>query len=482
MKYFLCALALSLGVAYAENVTPNMLNQTHDGASIQGGTYFNTAGSETKFINSAGTGITLDPGKTVRGVEAANGMYTGNGGAIHIQAPDQVVRLNGNIDVRGFLPNGSTGSIGDGGKVTIDASYLFQNGNIYAGGFNGGNVQFNVGGMTMASGSRIDASGNGVTYFNDDPNYPYPHPVNFGLGGKVTINSTGDVTISKDALIKTHGAYFSTAPDLSQPSSLTPNISIVGRAVNMDGVLYAADTTKSSDGHISLVSTGIDGDINIGKDAILQSGGGVITVDSQRDINQDGAILNTGGTRFVAFDPNVDNMTLGSVWGANGGKVNLIALGAIKNSGRIQADGGTSIDGAPFGMDLLDRTTMPYTLIKAPGFSGGDGGTIVLNAPNIENTGVIRAIGSSIAPSQDPGVRVSSAGGSGGSVNFSSNPTGDGVVAVFQGAGANTDTLKMFSSVFPQFESIKPGTLGTITAPDPVNSTNQLFGVWKKAP
>src|SRR4051794_22149028 len=104
-----------------------MLNQTHDGASIQGGTYFNSVHGETKFINSAGTGITLEAGQNIRGVEA-NGLYTGNGGNIHIQAPDQVVRLNGNIDVRGFFPawkysGNFSGPGGNGGKVTVDAAY-----------------------------------------------------------------------------------------------------------------------------------------------------------------------------------------------------------------------------------------------------------------------------------------------------------------------------------------------------------------------
>ena len=94
MKYIICVLALSLGVAQAAEIPANLVNQTYNGSTIQGGTYFNTTGAETKFTNTAGTGITLNAGQNIRGVEgtpatfgldASPAGYTGNGGNIHIQ-------------------------------------------------------------------------------------------------------------------------------------------------------------------------------------------------------------------------------------------------------------------------------------------------------------------------------------------------------------------------------------------------------------
>ena len=54
-------------------------------------------------------------------------------------------------------------------------------------------------------------------------------------------------------------------------------------------------------------------------------------------------------------------------------------------------------------------------------------------------------------------------GGNGGSITFiNANPSGTGPVATFGGIGNGN------------------GALGTITALDPVHSTNILLGVWKK--
>jgi hypothetical protein len=490
LRYLLCALAFSFGVASAE-ITPNMLNTVNDGASIKGGTYFNTAGHDTLFTNSAKTGITLDAGQNIRGAEAFNGAVTGNGGNIHIQAPDQVVRLNGNIDVRGFLPknapgipgymlpgssfNGeynNPGPGGNGGNVTIDAAYLFQNGNIYAGGYNGGHVQFNVGNMTMGPTSRIDATGGSWQWSPADDNSQMY--TSHGNGGTVNVHSNGDVSISKGAYITTAGE-----PNYDNTSAISNNIAIVGNAVNMDGVLYAG-RAQYGGGKISLVANGPSGDVNISKGAILQTEGGAITISSQHDINQSGLILATGPSTSILNSG--DGFMAGGGLGQPGGAVTLTSSNVINNTGRIQSDGGNSGGGYPLGADILDKSTIPYTGIQPPGFAGGNGGVITVTAPSISNTGVIRAMGGAgvMQMHSDPAVVSGNAifsgnaGGNGGQVNFSSNPTGNGNVATFQGQGASTDYLKLFGASAP--------TIGTITAPNPAASTNTLIGVWKKNP
>lgn len=439
----LVILASSLSVIPAHAALP--VNTVNDGATIHGGTYFNTAGSETVFKNSAGTGIHLEAGQNIRGAEAFNNAVTGNGGAIHIQAPDQVVRLDGNIDVRGFLPSGTQGNMGDGGKVTVDAAYLFQNGNIYAGGLNGGSVQMNVGGMTMGSTSRIDATGQ--NFLNQSF-----RPVS-GVGGNISINSTGDVSINKGAFITTNG----TTNGLSQAQSeiiYGNNIVIIGNGVNMDGTLYAGNIAPldgSGRGTISVSSTGSDADVNIGKGAILQSASGVISIISQRDIKQNGLVLNNG-TGY--FNVNSDDTPFSpGVQGFSGGIISLTAANIVNNTGRIQADGHDSSGGYVSGTGF------------GPGFSGGNGGAITVTATAVSNTGVMRAMGgnTSLFPGNTPDEL--GAGGKGGNISFvGSTPQGNGIAVTFGGQGSTI------------------GALGTVTAPDPAASTNTLIGIWKKKP
>lgn len=352
MKKLLFALALSCGVSYADIPSGAMVNHTYDGGVIQGGNYYNTKGSETVFINTAGTGITLNAGQTIHGYEAQGTSYTGNGGAIHIQAPDQVVRLNGNIDVRGLSSGPGSGTGGNGGNVTIDAAYLFQNGNILATGANGGNVQMNVGGMTMTG--SIDARG-GVYA-------PTPmNPGQSGYGGNVTINST--------AAVETHGSIMTNGLNglaNSNPQSMTPysdNIVIVGHGVNMGSTLWAGNG-----GAITVSSTGNDADVSINQGAIAQADGGAITVSSQRDINQNGTLLTNSNTST----PSV---------------ISLTASNAINNTGRLQADG-ISLGG---NINLAANSISNTGVIRSIGTSKG--GDITFTGANPTGSGVVVTMG-----------------------------------------------------------------------------------------
>jgi hypothetical protein len=122
----------------------------------------------------------------------------------------------------------------------------------------------------------------------------------------------------------------------------------------------------------------------------------------------------------------------------DGGNVSLKAGGTINNTGRIQADGGKS---AKF-MHLDPLKT-----------EGGKAGDITLTAQHIINSGVIRGIG---------GASDIGKGGNGSNVTLSANPEGNGVIVTFGGTGTPN------------------GSLGTITSPNPSQSTNTLIGVWKK--
>ena len=348
----------------------------------------------------------------------------------------------------------SAGVILNGGKVTIDAAYLFQNGNIYASGMRGGNVTMNVGGMTMGSNSYIDARSTQA-----DMHMP---------GGSVAINSTGQVNIQKGAKIDVSGATFERNPVTGQgyiPGNFS-NILISGNAVNMDGVLianqartiysdYQRPTSWQKDlgGGIRLVAT--NGDVTIGPDAIIQAdavenndNGRTIVVTASNDINQNGLVLSQGGdgTKVLGvYDFTVYPMPL---WGGKGGTISFNAGHDINQTGRMVTDGGKA----------------------GAGYWGSDAGNMTFTATNkILNNGVIRSMGGNAntetATTSFAGLFNPDDfhGGAGGNISFvNANPSGTGVVVTYGGQGTPN------------------GALGTITAPNPASSTNTLIGIWKK--
>ena len=119
--------------------------------------------------------------------------------------------------------------LGNGGKVFIDSGYLFQNGNIFANGVNGGLVQANIGAMTLGAGAQIQAKGS------------------TGAGGTVAINSAGPVDLRRGSVIDTSGKVL---------GSLDGNlINIEGSLINNEGILRA-DGVSSRGGSIRLVASG----------------------------------------------------------------------------------------------------------------------------------------------------------------------------------------------------------------------------------
>lgn len=465
LPVFPVAFALSLSWASLNGYAALPTNTVNEGQIIHGGTYANTANDLTTFKNSQGTGLWLQSGSTIRGVEVnSQGALTNNGGHIYLDAPNQVVRLDGNVDVRGVQDSNGLFQ-GNGGRVIVDAAYLYQTGNIYASGTNGGMVQINVGSMTMGPTAHILALG-----YN-------------GQGGVVSVNSSGSADLQQGSVINTSGKVTGNYE--------TNVISVEGSLVNMQGNLIA-DGIQSRGGIIRLVSTGqtdltqtdrtiqaaatngifsttessaiqnqlaslktqLEGSINIGPVSTNTSGiNGVIETqgasgnfapntlgNDQADPTARGA--GDGGTIIVTAQNAVHN----SGWlladagnstannkGGNGGTVSLNAGSSINNSGRLEADGGH-------------------------GASGGDGGLIALSYPTMANPGVIRASGSQ---------GTDGSGGNGGLTVFNSlnNPTGSGVVTNFAGLSSTASNH---------------GQSGSIVIPNALTATNTLVGIWRK--
>lgn len=475
------ALSLSLVILTGPSYSQVPINSVNDGKIIQGGTYANTPDGLTTFKNTSGGGLWLQKGSNLRGVESnSSGTLTGNGGSFHFYAPGQAVRLDGNIDVRG-LQNGSGAYLGNGGKVFVDSAYLYQSGNIYANGINGGLVQFNVGSATLADTARIEAKGSS------------------GQSGIVAINASGSVDLQRQTVIDTSGKVAGT---------IDRNvINIEGGLLNVEGTLQA-NGVQSRGGMIRLVSTGqtnltqsqeaiqhaaqqqvftsneadtlntrlttlksnYDGDIRIAsagpssRQAIITvqgiagsngaegndsadpdaraGDGGTIIMAAQNRILNGGWILADGAAGLGTTNGSHNN-------GGNGGTISLNARSEIITSGRITANGGAG-----------GTSTSAST-----GGKGGDAGLIAFSYKDgLSNTNSIIAAGGRGGQGNDS----PAAGGTGGLIVFSStsNPAGNGQVITYGGAGGSA------GSTF--------GPLGIVVAPNPVSSSNTLIGIWRK--
>lgn len=346
--------ALSLSIATTMMFTgayagPGDVNSVNDGQNVQGGTYYNTAGDKTTFINSGGGGLWIKSGTNVRGLEVSDpanaaGSLTGNGGHLHFYAPSSVVRVDGNINVSGLAGSGYTTA--NGGRVTVDAAFYYQNGNISAFGNNGGVVQFNVGSALIGPDAQIDVRG-----------------LN-GAGGQLNIQATDAVSFQSDGsrvpIINTSGQVI---------GSFDSNIiNIEGALVNLDGTILAngltVDTVQSNGGTVRLIASG--GSSN-GVNTLIASSD--ITSAEAPDIinhlndltaNNDGDVITSGSisTKGSTGPDNID--------GGKGGTVYMQASDDIYQNATIIANGGRGGYGR--------NGSNPGT--------GGAGGTVLLNATN----------------------------------------------------------------------------------------------------
>jgi|GEM_PF-865039 len=471
-------LGLLIGTTVITNpaIAATPVDSIQDGPVVNGGTYYNTFLGKTTFTNSSGGGLWLKAGTNIRGLEINNGQLTNNGGTFHFYAPNNVVRLDGKINVSGLV-NGSGAYLGNGGKVFVDSGYLFQNGNIFANGLNGGLVQVNVAGMTVGSGARIDAKGFG------------------GNGGAVLFASNGPVDIRRNAVITTSGKVASMVD--------TNVIVITGSLVNQEGVLNANGVSlggSSRGGTIQLTASGqsdftgmkealtaatgapgshaispqerafllqrndalihnFDGDVRVGRtnngstpvvtangtggtadpindhttgSSIPRAGdGGTIVISAVRDILHEGQMQANGATGKSATTP---------VAGGYGGTLTWLARRNINNSGAIQVDGSNGGDGP-----------------QAQNAAGGNGGLAAFSYGNVmQNSGSVAVIGGRGGGGHN--IVQDGAGGNGGLIVLSGNqnPVGNGFLIANGGLRGN---LKNFDF---------GGVPGTIVVPNPL--------------
>lgn len=355
---------------------PGDTNSTNYGENVAGGTYFNTAGNRTTFTNNGN--MIVGAGSTVRGLEVNNsGDLTGNGGHLHFDAQGGVLRVDGTIDASAAL--GANGAyLGNGGKVTIDAGALVQNGNIFASGLNGGVIVTNVGQLTVGPNARIEALATGVN----------------ALPGQVNLNSTGQVTIPNGAVIDASGNYI---------GGYNANvIQISGSIVNLDGVVMANGLGAGSNGgtvgiygseiavgsNAKVTANGADGDSGI--DA---GNGGTVAVVATNRVSNAGRISANGGNGFNGYSP------------SNGGNGGVVSYGSdtatVSNDGQLTANGGhggtnPNVEQGPVSETVDEHGNVSYQQVSLGqnGGRGGNGGEVrVAFNTSIANNGTIEVVG-----------------------------------------------------------------------------------------
>jgi hypothetical protein len=475
-RVFQVALSVSICLGNLLSYAALPTNSVNDGRIIQGGTYGNTADNVTTFKNSTGGGLWLQAGQNLRGVEVDTaGNLTNNGGNFHLFAPGQVVRVDGNIDVRGI--QGSSGAfLGNGGRVFIDSAYLFQNGNIFASGLNGGLVQMNVGSMAMGPTARISALGYG------------------GQGGVVSLNASGTVDLQRGSVIDTSGKVSGTFD--------TNVINIEGGVVNVEGTLQASGV-QARGGTIRLVATG-QTDLTQAQDAIADSQtAGTITSADAQVLNTRMTTLknNYEGSIRIASGNSTERQAIVSAQGmpgtavstgndiadpeartGDGGTIILTAQNRILNGGWLLADGAKGMpnaggnptnggNGGTISLNVGSEIITSGRIVANAGVGstsstaveggkGGDAGLIAFNYRNgLSNTGSILALGGN----GGQGLNSPAPGGMGGLIVFSGPgaPAGNGNVFTYGGSGSTS------------------GFLGSIITSEPAPPDNHWIGVWR---
>jgi hypothetical protein len=457
------SLAVSIGVSAFSFAAPGDTNSTNNGQVVTGGNYYNTPGNKTTFTNTAGTGLHITAGTTVGGLEVAapGGALTGNGGHLHFNVPGQTVRLDGVINVSaakgaggGFLiPTNATG-----GRVTIDAAHMFQSGQIFANGVNGGVVNLNVGSLLLTGSARIEATG------------VDKRPDCFGNGGVINLGkkgAKGTIDVQQGAIVDASGQVVGNYD--------TTLINVEGGLINIDGILKAnglnikapngdvIDATRG--GKISLVANletesldsgvldnasfmdDIKSDV-LARDASLINdvGRGWVNIGKSGQLQANGGFGSRGTGAFNgAYIDGTD--------GGDGGQISIWAQCGIRNDGLITARGGNglhgrSITGVVNGVNQL--------AVAGDGGTGGLGGQVYLTYfQSLQNNGLITVKGGKGGEGGNATATIASEafalGGNGGNgsqggqifINGSSEPTGGGgynVTGGDPGKGGNATT------------------------------------------
>jgi hypothetical protein len=354
----LCLLSLSNSLLPVL-AAPGDVNSINNGQTIGSGVYYNTPGSKTTFQNTNGTGLYLKAGDLVRGLESSAGANpTGNGGTLHFNAPGQMVRLDGNVDISGIIKNGVYQ--GNGGSAFIDAAVYYQNGNLFANGINGGNFQFNVGSAMFGPGAQVQAMGAGG-----------------GLGGNIAVNASGGVDIAPGVVFDSSGRNL-----FSYDRNL---INIEGGFINNEGIIRA-NSVVVNDGHRLAIA-------NSDSNAAVIEANAANQVEGPASFVREDAFTRGGTVRLVASGLSRQDCFNCIVNKATATETNPFSL-AVGEALLNLSEANALKSRFDFLVKNFDADIRNINLIQAQGNLQHNAGTVLgAAARNIFNSGIIQANG-----------------------------------------------------------------------------------------
>ncbi|MGE0200618.1 MAG: beta strand repeat-containing protein [Candidatus Melainabacteria bacterium] len=262
------------------------------------------AGSTVNMDSVNGSAYTYtDPGDiiingTLQGRDrvSTGGALTGNGGSIILTSSGGqiIIGPTGRIIINGTIVGGN------GGTLILNASSITINGIIQANGLgaggNGGSITINGSTLNLGSAANISALAG----------------TNNNLGGSVTFNCSGLITMNSGSVVSTRGE-----------SDATHNlISMTGSGVNLGGQLNAQSRGITKGGTITIAAST-----------------GAVTITSSGSIIAAGNISNNGGN--ITLTGNVDNQgVINSAAGTGNATGGTISITGASTKHYTQTGGG----------------------------------------------------------------------------------------------------------------------------------------------
>ncbi|HIK09750.1 MAG TPA: filamentous hemagglutinin N-terminal domain-containing protein [Oscillatoriaceae cyanobacterium M33_DOE_052] len=374
-----------------------------DGSYITSAVYSSGVGNAGTINITANAVTATEGGRIVASTEGE-----GNAGDINMNARDRVVFDGENQDIfSGIFSSVAETAIGNGGNITINTgNFVFSNGGrinseIYGEG-NSGNINITATDVLFDSISR--------NFFRDVAKRPSGAAVTIEEGG---IGNSGNINITASTVRVNNGARLS-ATTIGKGNAGSININ--ADSISFDG--YTDDISSTALSNVGVGGEGDGGSVNIDTRTLSLTNGA--TLESNTLGTGDAGSININATEQVIFDGINPNGNIQRLPGGAFSRVslpNLFAPTASGNGGSININTGSLF-------------VTGGAVVSASTFSGGDAGTITVNARDR-----VSFAGTNIRGQSAGAFSIAAGIGDGGRIEISAN-----TLDVTQGASLSTST------------------------------------------
>ncbi|MBD2729725.1 filamentous hemagglutinin N-terminal domain-containing protein [Nostoc sp. FACHB-892] len=360
---------------------------------------------ETGTVGNGGN-ITIDSGSfsLLDGAGLVTSTYgQGNAGNVNVNVTGAVnIAGQKNGLNSGIFSNVETGTIGNGGNIAIDSgSFSLQNGAALVASTYG---QGNAGSVTVRARDAVTLADNASIFSRVERG-------GVGKGGNIDINAA-TLSLSDGAQLQTLTPGTSPTQAAGRGDAGNVNVNVTG-AVNIageknglkSGIFSSVQTgTVGNGGNITIDSDSfslLDGAL-LTAETLGQGNAGTIKVNAATQVNISGKSSNFNSGLFVASQ---------SQMGTAGDIILTSPRVTLDNSGRLNAESASG-NGGDINLQtdlLLLRRGAKISTTAGTAQAGGNGGNIIINAPN----GFIVAV-----PSENSDITANALTGSGGRVDI----------------------------------------------------------------